>query len=367
MIKPCKTRFQLHLLLYMVCLLPLSSGQAQQSSMLLPQYPDTYVVQQDDTLWTIASQFLNDPARWEEIWQPDPYLDNADRIYPGDELSINFVGGSPRVMVKRGGREVQSLAPQVRSEPLSSSIPAIPLESIENSFTRNRIISQELYDAAPYIVQNLGDNLAIGTGDEVFARGEWPQGTTLFEVYRPSREYFDEEDDDILLGLEVEYLGFASIVETPREDLRRLVINNSSKEIRVGDRLLVREQSRIGATIYPTEPDNEVEGRIISLQNNEAMASQLDTVVVNLGTDDSLKIGDVLAVREEDDRIVDRVERERMGFRERMRAIFSGQRLNLPGDDVGTLLVYRTFEQFSYAVILSSLRPIELDNRVTDP
>ncbi|MEX2469744.1 MAG: LysM domain-containing protein [Pseudohongiellaceae bacterium] len=335
--------------------------------MLLPDYPGSYVVQEDDTLWTIAGRFLHEPERWPEIWQPDPYLDNADQIYPGDILSINFVGGSPRVMVKRGDRIVEARGPQVRSEPLSSSIPAIPLETIESSFTRNRIVSQELYDAAPYIVQNLGDNLAIGTGDEVYARGDWPAATTLFEIYRPSREYFDEEDNDVLLGLEVEYLGFASIRSTAGPDLRRLTINNSSKEIRVGDRLLVREVQRIGATIFPTPPDTAVEGHIIALLNHEAMASQLDTVVVNLGLEDALKVGDVLAVREEDSAIVDEVERSRMGFRERMRAIFSGERLSLPGDEVGTLLVYRVFDEFSYALILSSLRPIELQNRVTDP
>lgn len=352
-------------LFYIVFSLPFSSAQAQ-NSLLLADYPPSYTVQEDDTLWEIASQFLQDPERWPEVWQPDPYLENADLIFPGDILSMNFVRGTPRIMIKRGGREVTSLGPQVREEPLESAIPAIPLESIENSFTRNRIVSQELYDAAPYIVQNIGDNLAIGTGDEVYARGNWPAGTTSFEVYRPSREYFDDEGE-VLLGLELEYLGFASITSSADDGVRRLLINNSSKEIREGDRLLTREVQRIGATIFPTEPDSEVEGRIIALLNTEAMASQLDTVVVDLGSDDNLAIGDVLAVRKEDSRIIDQVERERMDFRRRMQAIFRGERLSLPGSDIGTLLVYKIFDQFSYAVVLSSLEPIGQNNRVTNP
>ncbi|MCH1600047.1 MAG: hypothetical protein L7S70_06660, partial [Pseudomonadales bacterium] len=79
------------------------------------------------------------------------------------------------------------------------------------------------------IVSNIGDALAIATGDEVHARGEWPAGTTLFEVYRPFREHYDDDDDDILIGIEVEYVGFASIAAVESAELRRLLINNSAK------------------------------------------------------------------------------------------------------------------------------------------
>ena len=50
-----------------------------------------------------------------------------------------------------------------------------------------------------------------------------------------------------------------------------------------------------------------------------------------------------------------------------MRAIFRGERLELPGDETGTLLVYRTFENMSYGVILSSLQPIELTDLIVTP
>ena len=232
---------------------------------------------------------------------------------------------------------------------------------------RNRIVSRELLDAAPYIVDNVADNLAIATADEVYARGSWPAGTTSFEVYRPLREHFDDEDDDILIGIELEYMGFASITAVESSEVRRLLINNSYKEIRVGDRLLVREESTIGATIFPTEPVENLDGRIVAFLGNERMASQLDTIVIDLGLRDNVAIGDVLAISKEGTEMVDQIERDRMSFRERMRAIFCGQRLSLPGNQTGTALVYRTFEDMSYAVILSSLEPIELTDRVINP
>lgn len=359
----------------------LSIGQSvsAQTSMLVDDYPSSYIVQDGDTLWNIASQFLRDPERWTDIWQPDDYLDNPDLLYPGDTLKLSILGGTPRVFVQRGDRDVARVSPQIRVEELQSAIPAIPLESIENSFTRNRIVSNAQYEAAPYIVANVGDNLVIGTGDEVFARGSFQLGTTSFEIYRVGRTYYGEgiprervfgllkTTDEEVLGIEIEYLGFASITETVSSDMRRLLINNSSKEIRVGDRLLIREASAIDATIYPTEPAEGMSGQIIAFLGEEALASQLDTVVVDLGLEDGLKVGDILAIEKESTYITDENERAKMSFRERMFSIFNRDSLEIPGDGIGTLLVYKTFDRLSYAVILAGTEPAELYNRVVSP
>lgn len=295
------------------------------------------------------------------MFQPDEFLDNSDLIYPGDILRLDLIGGVPRILLTRGDRTEVSLSPEIREVALSSAIPEIALEAIENSFTRNRIATQAEFEAAPYIVSNLSNNLAIGTGDEVYARGVWPAGTTSLEVYRAGRHFMDESGD-VELGVELEYLGFASITEDVSTDLKRVLINNSSNQIQVGDRLLIREQSRINATIFPTQPSSDLVGRIIAFLGNESLASQLYTVVIDLGLIDNLSIGDVLSIQLPGERVVDEVERGRMSFRQRFRTILSPDRLQIPGKEVGTLLVYKTFEQLSYAVIISSTEPAKMDN-----
>ena len=159
----------------------LMSAQGQ-TSILVHDYPTSYTVLEGDTLWEIAGQFLVNPERWTDIWQPDEYLDNPDLIYSGDTLKLSLLGGKPRVFLQRGDREVATISPQIRIETLPSAIPAIPLNSIENSFTKNRIINAADFQAAAYITSNIGDNLAIGTGDEIFARGSFPAETTSFEI-----------------------------------------------------------------------------------------------------------------------------------------------------------------------------------------
>ena len=52
-----------------------------QTGVLIADYPTSYVVQDGDTLWNIASHFLRDPQLWPDICQPDEYLDNPGLIY----------------------------------------------------------------------------------------------------------------------------------------------------------------------------------------------------------------------------------------------------------------------------------------------
>ena len=47
--------------------------------------------------------------------------------------------------------------------------------------------------------------------------------------------------------------------------------------------------------------------------------------------------------------------------------MFNQKQLQLPGKYIGTLLVYKIFEQLSYALILSSLEPAQLYNQLVSP
>ena len=62
---------------------------------------------------------------------------------------------------------------------------------------------------------------------------------------------------------------------------------------------------------------------------------------------------------------MDEVERGQLSFRQRIGAMFNQKQL--PGKYIGTLLVYKIFEQLSYALILSSLEPAQLYNQVVNP
>jgi len=347
-------------------LLPINTLYGQVSSVFVRNYPQSYIVQQGDTIPRIASQFLTDPSVWSDFWLSTPYRENDGDIRPGDIIRVEFINGRARLVAQRGDLALERLSPQMREIGVTSEIPEIPLQDIQSSFSSNRIVLQELYEDAPYIISPVKKNLVIGTGDEIYARGNWTADVNSFEIYRQVNTYRDDEGSREQL-VELETVGSATVVGQESDNIKRLLVNSSNSEIKVGDHLLLREELRLNSVIYPTSPDRDVEGSVIAMTNTERMASQLDSVLIDVGSRDGLESGDVLAIMQTGEQLVDETDRERKSFFGRLFSTAANEKVELPRHEVGTLLVYRVFDSLSYGVILSSNEPARIGDLVVGP
>ena len=324
---------------------------------LKPGHPDVYPVKQGDTLWDISNAFLSNPWLWPELWHVNPQINNPHLIYPGDLIKLVYVNGKPGLTVERGPMvfkkgDTVKLSPEVRSEPLQSVIPAIPLEHIQSFLKNSRVMTEEEINASPYILAGDEDHIVMGLGDYMYARHVpgWENPHQSYGVYRKGAAYVDPESKE-LLGFAAIDMGLARF-ENSEGEVARFKVTNSNEDIRPNDRLIPTEERKVDSVFYPKSPEGEVEGQILHVFSGVRNVSQYDVVVLNRGEREGLMIGDVLAVHTKGSIVKDRITLELV---------------KLPDERRGILMVFRTFEKVSYGLILRAEAPLQVGDVVKNP
>lgn len=317
-------------------------------TVLRPDHPDEYVVQQGDTLWDISGRFLEKPWLWPEVWHANPQIANPHLIYPGDRLTLIYVDGKARLMLNRGG--TVKLSPEIRSTPVSSAIPTIPLEDINAFLSRSRVVEGDELETAPYVLAGQDGRLIAGAGDEVHARGTFPEGEKNFGIYRAGQVFKDPVTGEVL-GKEATDIGSVRLREVEGE-IGTLMVNRTRREINGADRLLPAVEQKLMATFFPSAPESDVDGVILAVEDGVSQVGFLDVVILNRGAREGLKEGNVLAIYQVGATIKDPV---------------TEKPVQLPDTRAGLLMIFRTFEKLSYGVVLSATKPLEVMDRVTNP
>jgi len=317
-------------------------------------HPDRHVVVTGDTLWDISETFLRSPWLWPEIWHVNPQIANPHLIYPGDVISLIYVDGQPRLVLERGpGERTVKLSPDIRIEPLDTVIPAIPLDAISPFLKRSRVTDQETLDQAAYVISGHEGRIVSGGGDTLYARdNKASQLAQYFSygVYRPGDAYIDPDTGEVL-GIEALEVGLGKVVAKDA-DISTMRLASSDQDIRAKDRLLPTEEEKVIPTFFPSSPINQVDGKIISVLGGVSQVGSYDVVAINLGERENIEVGNIMAIYHNSGMVTDRVKNELV---------------KLPSERAGILMVFRTFEKMSYALVLKAQRPLAVLDELKNP
>jgi hypothetical protein len=246
------------------------------------------------------------------------------------------------------GRTVK-LVPQVHTESLEAAIPTIPPNAILPFLTRPLAVGENELEQAGYVTVGLDDRIALGNGSQFYARGlkdDSPEYYQIFRLGSPIRN----PDSGELLAYEAVYLGNAQRLETG--DPSKLVVTEVKQEIIPTDRLLAAPKKASLPYYYPHAPKTQVEGKIVSALNAIEEIGPFAVVGISLGTREGIEEGNVLRVLRRAGKARDPVTRERY---------------QLPDETSGLLLVFRTYEKMSYALVMNATQPVHLLDAVTTP
>ncbi|WP_075184734.1 LysM peptidoglycan-binding domain-containing protein [Teredinibacter haidensis] len=311
--------------------------------------PATHTVVKGDTLWDISAAFLKNPWMWPEIWHVNTQISNPHLIYPGDVIRLIYMDGKPRLTLDTSGR-IFKLSPKARVLSEGEAIQTIPLDEINAFLSRSRISSNDELDAAPYVLSGMDEHLIVGAGDRLYARGTFEEGSRVYGVYRKGDEFVDPETRE-KLGVLAEDIGTAELMSTDQE-VSTLKVSRTTEEIRAGDRFLRQEERAIDSTFYPSPPMEGFEGEILSVEKGLHQVGTMDVVVINRGEREGVIPGNVMAIYKRGGKIRDRV---------------TGERVQLPDERAGVLMVFRVFDKVSLGIVLEAYRGISVTDYVRKP
>jgi LysM repeat protein len=329
-------------------------------SALKPTAPKSYVVRRGDTLWGIANTFLRDPWLWPEIWYINPDIHNPHRIYPGDNvrLALSGDGRTSLEIVRGGGLGSARLGPMLRSAPLEGPIATIPYSLIAAFLSRPGVLTGDEVKAAPYVLALRDNHQIAGAGHDLYVKkldGDTGARYSVMHIDEPLKD----PQSGRKLGYLAIYTGTAQL--TRPGDVAKVTLTDSARETLQGDVLIAEERSTT-SNFAPHGPSQPVDGRIIAVVDNVLLAGQYEVVAVNRGSQDGLDRGTVLTVDLAGEKVSDhcaKIDGES--------TCWAPHSVRLPDESSGTLLVFKTYERMSYALIFSDTVPINIGDRVRNP
>lgn len=368
-----------------------------EESPLRDDHPQEYVVQKGDTLWDISSRFLRSPWLWPEIWHANPQIDNPHLIYPGDRISLVYVDGEPRLSLERGERPTVKLSPRVRRSDHPEAINTIPLSAIRPYLRDARVLSEDEIEGLPYVVTNQERRILASAGDVTYARRLDAERGTRVIVARPGHVYrevqtdppttevgqwkvgggttvsgefeklFDKvafwEEESRVLGYEVLTVGEGEVIAAGDPATVRLA--TSSREIRAGDVVMVAEGTTYDARFMPKAAPEDINAHVIALSDAFYGAGQYQVVALNRGASDGVAVGHVFKAYRPGVTIRDEIAHPP----EDLDTLFHPDeaKVTLPETYAGEMMVFRTFDHVSYALVLEAQEPVKIYDRAAAP
>jgi len=344
-------------------------------------HPDTYVVRKGDTLWDIAGRFLQKPWLWPEIWQANPQIANPHLIYPGDVLSLAYLD---RVTAEPGPRT-------------EAPVTGVPLSEVEPFLKQLSVVDS--IDQLPYVVGLEGNRLRATSGQAAYVRLADAQVGQRWAVVRPTVRYGQPKPTEDLtangdvtpgsgnlwkayntpnhrrgvLGYELAQVGLGTITQVAggKTEASTLMLdaNGDGREVRAGDRLVPVEAQPYDLQFFPHVPAASLEGldvRVLAVADMFNAGGPRDVIAISAGRSQGVDNGTVFSLWRQGSHVAHRMKYPNSSRMDDSPSTGAG-RVSLPDEYAAHAMVFRTFDNVSYALVMQGVKPVNVGYSVQHP
>jgi hypothetical protein len=339
-----------------------------------PRAPDAYAIQQGDTLWEISSTFMGNPYYWPQLWSLNEQVTNPHWIYPGNRIVFRpgTVLSPPELTLEAGSsgrdgyvvkgyeydRAPAECGPDTR---FATTIPADTYQSLlfvskqddlsvfgEMKKARQRTSMLSERDT---VYLDVEDPDAFECGDMVQLFREDP---SYENRYYKVKKLAAGDLYKIVADVEIVHKYKKVLVGTVRTSY--VEVERSAK--RGQGRTYVGPMRPVTVELEVAPPDGDLEGTIVSKSTSEKDSLDVgDTVFVDRGRADGVRVGNTFYVVEQADELLDDSDPPALSEREDE---------SLPYSVVGRIVIVRVDENVSTAVITDATTVLRVGQRVSE-
>lgn len=257
--------------------------------------PEFHVVEPGDTLWGISDNYFRDPYLWPKLWSFNETITNAHWIFPGDRVRLTDDSDGAS-----GGLQVPS--PAINYEQ-TRRIDAVKHQ--EQLLDRYAFVDQDQLDSAMEISGAAQAKVMVSLGDIAYISydpSNPPVAGERLAVFAPTRAIHDVRIKGKKRNRVKEGPVIGHLVEIVGEVFVQRVAKKSA-EVRIVDALRPIERGfKVGelrsrfSRIRPIDNESNDLGRILDSFRGTALIGELDLFVINLGSDQGVRRGNILEV-----------------------------------------------------------------------
>lgn len=299
--------------------------------------PQQYIVQARDTQWELATKYLKNPWQWPMLWHPTAAKNILlPPIYVGDVLTLTNNKNGAQLTVNHGANLNDH----------RQLIPPINLAVLGPFINQSSCMTPEDFGQLPYVLSLAQGQSVADKGDTIMGRNLDSLGITAklnqnFMLLRKKRFYLDPNDIYKILGVEADYIATAKVTKVG--DPANLQLTQVDQYVQIGDRLQLPPVNPPELQFNLQAPTKSVRAQIIANLIDYAAINKYSLVAINYGAEDGALPGQILLATSE---------------------LSSKKPI---GKQIGALVIFRTFPQVSWAIVMQMSAQMQLLNGVQSP